>query len=546
MRKKLFALLLAAVMVMLSLSGCSKPVTDPTESDADQTTLSSETEEAKNFNEEGYPIVNEEITLKVLLCVRDADSLIKPEDMPAVKRLDELTGIKTEWEVVKSSDFSTKINLIFTTGDYPDVILGLQQGNLDVEEYGVSQKILIPLDELIDKYMPIYSGRIADEDTDPTISLIASDGQKYNVGFLLGPTYATDWFHCINQEWLDALNLDTPTDVESLTEVLRAFKTQDPNGNGEADEIPIVANMVLNDGYGVQNMLPLFGIPATTGGKWLYIDDNKSVQLIPAREEFRECLEWLHMCYDEDLLDPEVISQDGNVVASKLTEGVAGLYTAWSIGTMGFDESCVLWVPDSDTASICTNLTIAKPSAAVTCTNENVEATMRWLDAMLEKEMMWSLYYGEKDDYDYGGWIYDETGKVKLLSTSEEMKNEPFQDLNVNAMLFMPKTFYDQYVTKAEMRVERENYCDAYTEAGVFQKYSNAYFNLVSLTTEQAQENTLLETDLNNAVKEFIAESIMEGVTDAKWSAFVAELEKMGTAEYVAMYQSGIDALNIQ
>ena len=43
----------------------------------------------------------------------------------------------------------------------------------------------------------------------------------------------------INKEWLDKLGLAVPTTTDELYNVLKAFKTQDPNGNGKADEIPL-------------------------------------------------------------------------------------------------------------------------------------------------------------------------------------------------------------------------------------------------------------------------------------------------------------------
>lgn len=43
----------------------------------------------------------------------------------------------------------------------------------------------------------------------------------------------------INVEWLEKLYFDMPTTTEELKEVLIAFKTKDPNGNGKADEIPL-------------------------------------------------------------------------------------------------------------------------------------------------------------------------------------------------------------------------------------------------------------------------------------------------------------------
>lgn len=154
MKKKAVAMLLAAAMAITSLVGCGSSA-DTGSSAASESAAGSEAsgEASANFNAEGYPIVNEEITLKVMLAIRDTDTMIAPEEMPAVQRLDELTGIKTEWEVIKGADWETKLNLMFASGEYPDVIIA-PNGNVDDEEYGVTQQLLIPLDDLIEEYMP--------------------------------------------------------------------------------------------------------------------------------------------------------------------------------------------------------------------------------------------------------------------------------------------------------------------------------------------------------------------------------------------------------
>ena len=43
--------------------------------------------------------------------------------MPVIRALEEKTGIHLEWEVVKSSDWSTKLNLMWASGEYPDILL---------------------------------------------------------------------------------------------------------------------------------------------------------------------------------------------------------------------------------------------------------------------------------------------------------------------------------------------------------------------------------------------------------------------------------------
>ena len=119
----------------------------------------------------------EPVTLRVMIAIRDMDTLTDPSEMPALQALEEKTGVKIEWEVVKASDFPTKINLAFLIPEeYPDIILTVQN-SFDVEEYGVTQGLVIPLpDELTSKYMPNYTERLAGETNDPRAVLYASDG----------------------------------------------------------------------------------------------------------------------------------------------------------------------------------------------------------------------------------------------------------------------------------------------------------------------------------------------------------------------------------
>ena len=549
MKKKTVAMLLAAVMALTSLAGCGSGSGSGESASSGQTAgteagTEAGAEAASNFNAEGYPIVNDEITLKVMLAIRDTDTMIAPEEMPAVQRLDELTGIKTEWEVIKGSDWDTKLNLMFASGEYPDVIIA-PNGQVDDEEYGVTQQLLIPMDDLIEQYMPNYTSRRDAEDDDPTVSLVASDGQTYSVGYLVGQNINTNQHYFINQTWLDALGLETPTDVESLTEVLRAFKTGDPNGNGEADEVPL--EMGLDTGfYGIRYILPLFGIPCDPD-KWIYIDNDRQVQFAATQDGFRECMEWLNMCYTEGLVDAELLSQDLNTIETKLAGGNVGFFTAWRLIAMAWDEGvakdAVFWMPDTEATSCYRYLEVARPGAYITATNENVEATARWLDAMLETEMQFSLYYGEQDATDGTGWAYNENGKIDSINDGTvEVRNY----LDCNTMFWAPGKYISDTFNMPEQRTEKTDYCLQSDEAGIIQKYSNDYLDMAPLTSAQLQSITLKETDINNAVVENIAGFVSGGVTDESWNSFVSLFDGMGVADYVKMYQDAIDTMELE
>ncbi len=52
----------------------------------------------------------------------------------------------------------------------------------------------------------------------------------------------------IYKPWLDKLGLKMPETTEELYQVLKAFKEQDPNGNGQADELPLSTSKI-GDGW---------------------------------------------------------------------------------------------------------------------------------------------------------------------------------------------------------------------------------------------------------------------------------------------------------
>ena len=536
MKKRIISALMCLSLMAFTFAGCGSESTEI--ADDEVATASSE-----NFNETGYPIVNEEITLKVMIGIRDQDTLIDPSEMPTIQAIEELTGINIEWEVVKGSDWETKLNLMFASGDMPDIIIS-SQSTVDYEEYGVTQGLLVSLDDYYEQYMPNYTERLANEETDPTISLVASDGNKYCVPFLFAQDINDNCPFFINQTWLDTLGLDMPTNTDELLDTLRAFATEDPNGNGEADEVAF--EMCLEHGWnGICNVLPLFGIPADTDS-WVYLDDNGDVQFAPTQDGFRECMEWLHTAYAEGLLDAEVVSQDSNTMMSKLAAGNVGFCYAWRLGGMGYEDGveadCTLFTMDGIKMNTTLELCNAQKGVFFTSSNEHLAESLRLIDTFLDTEYMWSLYYGEKDNEDGAGWSYNDDGLIEIYaSDSDEAKDF----LDCNAPFFAPATYASSVYVRPETRDEKTAYCRTYDELGLHQVYSNTYFDLAALTSDQQQELTLIETDIDNAVDENVANFIINGVTDDSWNSFVTIFENMGIDSYVETYQTAIDDLDL-
>ena len=225
MRKNVFFLLLL-LLLLLTLSGCGDSIAPETEK-VSLTALQ-------------YELENQTLDF---------------DNMWFFQQIEEQTGVHVDFDVVKHSDWTNRVNLMFASGRYHDLIL---RGSLDVEDYGVTQHVILPLDDYLEEYMPTYFSRLPIDNAGRTLP--SSDGKMYYVGFLLSQGINTNGHFFINKTWLDKLGLSVPTTTEELTEVLRAFKNGDPNGNGLADEIPYEATFA-DVNTGLYNAFSACGIP---------------------------------------------------------------------------------------------------------------------------------------------------------------------------------------------------------------------------------------------------------------------------------------------
>ena len=110
--------------------------------------------------------------------------------------------------------------------------------------YG-KQGVLLPLNDLIKEHAPNLQ-QVLDSDDEYRALATAPDGNIYGIPQLI------ECFHCtwpnklwMNSTWLDNLNLEAPKTHEEFKDVLRAFKDDDPNGNGSNDEIPFSGSISI-------------------------------------------------------------------------------------------------------------------------------------------------------------------------------------------------------------------------------------------------------------------------------------------------------------
>ena len=449
------------------------------------------------------------------------------------RQLEKQTGVHVDFEVVKHADWQTRQSLMFASNHFTDMVL---RGSLDTEDYGVTQRLLLPLDQYLNtEYMPNYTARTAN--TDAARTLASSDGNTYKLGFLISQNINTNGHFFINRRWLDALGLAVPRTVDELTDVLRAFRDGDPNGNGLPDETPYQATFDDNN-TGLYNVFSAWGVPMNE--QFVYIGDDGRVRFAPTQDGFRQALDWLHLLYQEQLLDVECLTQGSNVWGAKVNQDTAGYFSYWRLKNTALlpevaaQYECILPVAAEGYRAVMSSKTDSiEFGAALTVQNRDVPASLRWLDAQFETETMLVSQNGPVGET----LIKGADGRYEVSSEpvdGELLKRVPI----ICGQFFAASPYYESVYKPAPHREEKAGYCRQYEEAGVLERNSFCILTeRAAKTSEESARLLQLHTGLKNAIDGALVSFITLGVTDDDYAAFCRTLESAGAAEYTAIYQ---------
>lgn len=565
MKRKILAVFLALCMSM-SLAACNgggtSSTSGSTESGAEASGTTAETPE--NFNAEGLPIVHEPITVDTWI---EGGTDIDWTNNGFVNTVAEESGIQMEITAVSGADSVTQRNLRLASGNFPDVFM-LDWTSImtftDIMQYGVQEQILAPIDQYIEPYSE-NMGRILEEHPDFADAITATDGHIY--GF---PRFS-ECYHClaypkfyIRQDWLDALNLEMPTTTDELKDVLTAFVTQDPNGNGQADEIGLLGgtdfNLMLE--YGIIGN----SFVTVKPDFWLYTPDGENIDISVTTDAYRDGLIYLNDLYANGLIDPTSFTNDSDQFAQtvRLEPYIVGMYCCDHIG-MGYDNANVdeaknyqivpvLEGPDGvrQQSQNSGEGQIQGFHAVMTVACENPEAVFRMIDHYFYDDY-WNMYrfHGPEGT----GWDYAEEGAknvfggpatyvINQLSSDES-------DALVTANGFAPGPQADL----AEFRAASLPYVEGdalYQPENYEQRIALDTMDLLNyipdwnlqysvfIDPENANEYADIQTNLNSYIRSATVQFIMgdrDPNNDADWETYLSELDGYQIDRYLELYK---------
>ncbi|MFI2858088.1 ABC transporter substrate-binding protein [Paenibacillus sp. JSM ZJ436] len=534
------SVLLAGSMMLSACSGGNESNTGNKQGNENTGSNNTATEDA-GIRKDGLPIVDEKLTLTMV----SPKAPLAPEynEMEIFKRLETDTNIHVEWDNIPDTDYAEKKNLLLASGDLPDAFYGSQFSDYELITYGQDGTI-VPLEDLINEYAPNLK-KLLEERPDIKAAITAPDGHIYGL-----PTWEENelgtnpFFHAINTTWLEKLGLKFPETLDEYTEALLAFKTQDPNGNGKADEIPF-SFMHMQWCMDIAGLFGAFGMPDNLEHR--IVRDGKVI-FTATQPEYKEALQYFNeKWYKQGLIDPESFTQDAPqyLAKGKTPEPILGSYVWWEVEeVVGSDraDNYALVPPLTGPTG---EKTIGRGNGGgpgrnafvITSENEHPEATMRWIDQQYEPYMAAQIHWGPI------GIIYEKDANGKLVNLPLEdgvsmgefrQKVAPNGAGVITAEHF--KTIVDMEPRAKQRKMDLEKYYEPYMEK---ENYPTIFFE-----PEELDQINQIEPDLIKFVNTQRAKFIVDGMDDKAWDAYVKTVQDMGLDKLMEIYQTALDRYN--
>lgn len=514
-----------------------------------------------NDPKQTFPLTQEKETLRVLVASRPAVDDYATNEFTAW--LEEHTNVHVEWEVLTGTptEITTALNLRLASGDYPEVMLNVNPGASILQLYG-QQGVFIPLNDLIEQH-GVFTKRAFEAYPLARTASTATDGNIYSL------PQVNDCFHCsmsvklwVNRNWLEALGLELPTTLDAYAEMLRRFKTDDPNGNGEADELPLSSSP--RSWHGQLDHFFMNAFLFHPGDMRRLILRDGQVTPIYTQDAWREGITALAGLFSEGLIDPQAFTQDLDQLrqlgdTDRLGSAPTGAPTQISTYVAGVTTTAQQFTvcpplegPNGVRyASYNPYLVAAPGSLMITDKCQNPELAFKWADSLGEIETTTRSIHGVKDR----DWRWAHEGEVgingepAIWKSITQVAAAPAQNIHWSQTgpTFRSSAYrLGQAVTEEERPTQGEVILFTETE----QKYAPLQQSAEMVLPPElyfSEEQAQLVADLSTTIQDYVDQVFAQAVTgqidiEAEWENYVATLEGMGLPQYLQVHQETYDA----
>ena len=536
MKKKVVAVLLVMAMCTAMVSACGKgDAGDGVRKDSAASGSSVEShvvDENGKINglmyAEGLPLVDEGAYTFSIFC----DDSSETGQFVMLDRFKEQTNVDVDLRIFPNETATERLNLDLNSGEYADVVGGWILNDNMILNYGVQQGVFIPLEDYFEKYCPNISAML--ELPGVREKMTAPDGHIYTIPYVTKDAIV-GYSPYINEQWLENVGMGMPATTDEFAAVLKAFKEQDANGNGNPnDEIPFSTDP--NNKH-IEAMTGWFGLPMNKVGMGIL---DGEVTYAGISSQYREFLSWFNKLYEDGLIDVELYTQDSSTWEGKGNKDLYGVSIAYGSsefsGIPAAEEKGVFsslpvlntdkggkWLRDTD------GFSVYRTQAVITNNAKNPEIICRWFDNAFELENGIGCSTGpvgviveKRDDG------YHELDRTKL--SEEDQEKYAWNNLWVQSL---PK-----YVDP-EFEMVKDH--PMYDEKKVMEEtYEPHLTDEVIIANWIALDQIDTYADTNSAIQDYFTQQQAQFVVgqtdidnDADWQAYVDGLYALGLEKWL-------------
>ena len=495
--KKLITLSLTLAM-LTGVAGCGK-----------QQSLNAETNPDTPVSDVQFPL-KEKAELSFITSA-PATSTQDPNERTIFKRMEKQTNVHIDWTCFVSDQFSDKKNLALAQfGNLPDGLFNAGMSDYDLLRYA-KQGIIIPVENLIDKYMPNLQA-VFEKYPEYRTMCTAPDGHIYSF------------------PWIEQLGAGKEA-IQAIGDI--------PYINKKWLDYPAILMNGFGEGYG------------DTGDHFAVTDEGKVIYT-PTQEGYKEGIEWLHKLVTEDLIDPEAFTQEWSTYVAKGKNHRYGLCFTWDIANIDNNTDYVM-LPALTGPDGVRNITRQNNSetsgfdrgrCVLTSSCRDTALAAAWIDQMYapiqSPQNNWGTY-GEKDSFNIFEMSTNADGgqMLKHMDLGDQSPVEVREAQSVNGPLAVLNEYYDVYVTEpADAKWRLDNMHEAYLK-DMNSKY--VYPN-VFMSIDDTNKVSQYDTDIKKYAEQKKADWILNGGIDKEWDSYLKKLDKYGLQDYLKIKQKYFDS----
>ena len=586
--KKVLCMLLTAIMMVSVLAGCGAQKQEEKSSapaaaessaaaPAESSSAAAEVEadafqHDPNLSEPGVePICTEKVKLVIGLA---QNANVENYDTNAFTlMLEETLNVDIEFHLFASAkEAPTQIDLMVQGGgdDLPDILM-LQLPMDTVHNYAEAE-MLLPLDEYYENSAYYLTQKIEEVDAYDGLDILAAirdyDGHIYSVpgytGSIGNPLISRMWVY---GPWLETLGLEKPATLDEFRAMLVAFKEKDPNGNGQADEIPVLGS-TMDAGYSSRLIAYVMDAFTPLNQSTYFLRSYDGVLSASyTQEAFKEGIKYLEGMVADGLIDPTSFSTDAatwktiynaegdqkfGVLPYQTTSPIAGSHASKKGWTTLFPLEKV----DGSETEVSFLSNPVQQAAFITKNCENPEAAFRVLDYFYEQNAGVSFRWGvqgenwdwvedlKQEDYPQYNFKGVYAGSTPNIVNYKVVWNQPQNNLWQLTMPALRHTGFTAGVSAATVSdtdtTEESTQIEKYYAAAPAERLGTQSFAYTG--PEESAELIEQANLLVNYVNEKIAMWLTgQADIDAEWDKYLKELDQMGFNDWLEAMQAAYD-----